>query len=74
MIEHAFQTDKLGNINTARIFGLMRVKIEDEKWIRAMEALKDSIQVTATSQYLRLYEREGESTQYKQIALDIAGL
>ena len=74
LIEHAFQTDKLGNINTARIFGLMRVKIEDEKWIRAMEALKDSIQVTATSQYLRLYEREGESTQYKQIALDIAGL
>ena len=74
LIEHAFQTDKQGNINTARIFSLMRVKIEDEKWIRAMDALKDSIQVTATSQYLRLYEREGDSTQYKQIALDIAGL
>ena len=74
LIEHAFQTDKQGNINTGRIFGLMRVRIDHAKWQLAMEALKDSIQVTATSQYLRLYEREGESTQYKQIALDIAGL
>ncbi|WP_020160552.1 DUF3164 family protein [Methylobacter marinus] len=74
LVEHAFQTDKQGNINTARIFGLMRLKIEDAKWRQAMEALKDSIQITATSQYLRLYERVGESDKYQQIAMDIAGL
>lgn len=74
LIEHAFQTDKQGNINTARIFGLMRLKIDDAKWQEAMNALKDSIQITATSQYLRLYERVGDSDQYRQIALDIAGL
>jgi len=74
LIEHAFQTDKQGNISTSRIFGLMRVKIDHEKWQRAMEALKDSIQITSTSQYLRLYERMGETEQYRQIAMDIAGL
>lgn len=74
LVEHAFQTDKQGNINTGRVFGLMRVKIDHPKWQQAMEALKDSIQVTATSQYLRLYERIGDSDKYQQIALDIAGL
>lgn len=74
LVEHAFQTDKQGNINTGRIFGLMRVKIEHPKWLQAMEALKDSIQVTSSSQYLRLYERVGDGEQYQQIAMDIAGL
>jgi hypothetical protein len=74
LIEHAFQTDKQGNINTARIFSLMRVKIEHPKWKQAMEALKDSIQITSTSQYLRLYERVDDTDQYRQIAMDIAGL
>jgi hypothetical protein len=74
LVEHAFQTDKQGNINTARIFGLMRLKIDDAKWQQAMQALKDSIQITSTSQYLRLYERVNDSDKYQQIAMDIAGL
>lgn len=74
LVEHAFQTDKQGNINTARIFSLMRLKIDDKKWQTAMQALKDSIQITSTSQYLRLYERIEDSDKYRQIALDIAGL
>lgn len=74
LIEHAFQTDKQGNINTARVFGLMRLKMDGEKWAQAMNALKDSIQITSTSQYLRLYERIGNTDQYQQIAMDIAGL
>lgn len=74
LVEHAFQTDKQGNINTARIFSLMRLKIDDAKWQEAMNALKDSIQITSTSQYLRLYERVGDTERYQQIPLDIAGL
>jgi hypothetical protein len=74
LVEHAFQTDKQGNINTARVFGLMRVKIEHHKWMQAMEALKDSIQIANSSQYLRLYQRMGETDRYQQVSLDIAGL
>ncbi len=74
LVEHAFQTDKQGNINTARIFSLMRLKIDDAKWQEAMNALKDSIQITSTSQYLRLYERVGDNGKYQQISLDMAGL
>lgn len=74
LVEHAFQTDKQGNINTARIFSLMRLKIDNAKWQEAMNALKDSIQITSTSQYLRLYERVGDNGKYQQISLDMAGL
>jgi len=74
LIEHAFQTDKEGNINKGRVFGLMRLKIDDAKWIKAMEALKDSIQIASSSEYMRVYERIGQTDQYKQIALDIAGI
>jgi hypothetical protein len=74
LVEHAFQTDREGKINTGRIFSLMRVKIEHPKWLKAMDALRDSIKAESTSQYLRLYERVGESDKYKQISMDIAGL
>lgn len=77
LVEHAFQTDKQGKINTTRIFSLMRLKINDSKWQKAMDALKDSIQIDSSCQYLRLYERvkdEKGTEVYKQITLDIAGL
>lgn len=73
LIEHAFQTDKQGNINRSRIFGLMRLKIDDAKWITAMDALKDSIQVTSSTEYMRVYERIDNSDQYKRINLDMQG-
>ncbi len=74
LIEHAFQADKEGQLNTGRVLGLMRLSIEDEKWKRAMEAIKDSMQVASTCSYLRIYERVGDSDRYQQISLDIAGL
>lgn len=77
LVEHAFQTDRQGNLNTARIFGLMRLDIKDDKWTRAMEVLKASIQVTNTSEYLRLYERDDSETgmgKYRQISIDLAGV
>jgi len=74
LIEHAFQTDKEGKLNTGRILSLMRLSIDDEKWKRAMEAIKDSMQVSSTTSYLRIYERVGDSDRYQQISLDLAGL
>lgn len=72
LIEHAFQTDKQGNINTARVLSLM--KIDDPEWQKAMGILKDSIQIISSKSYLRLYERMGDEGKFEQIALDIAGL
>jgi len=74
IIEQAFDTDQEGKINTGRILTLMRLEINDPTWQRAMTALKDSIKVTATVPYLRLYKRQHISGKYAQIPLDIAAL
>lgn len=74
LIEHAFQTDKQGNINTGRVLGLMKLKISHDKWKKAMEALKDSISIASSKSYMRLYERTGDEGKYEQISLDISSL
>lgn len=75
LIEHAFQTDKEGKINTGRVLGLMSLKIDDDEgWTIAMKALRDSITVVSTAKYIRLYERIGKTDQYKQISLDMSGI
>ena len=74
LVEHAFQADKEGKINIGRILGLMRLAIDNAKWKRAMDAIRDSMQVAATTSYLRVYERQGETARYQQVALDLAAL
>lgn len=73
LIERAFNVDKEGNLNTSRILGLRRVEIQDPRWLRAMQAISESVQVVNSKAYVRLYERVGETDQYVPIALDVAG-
>lgn len=72
LIEHAFQTDKQGNINTARIFSLMKLEIKDPEWVLAMQAIKESIQVSGSKSYLRIYKRIDNTDNYQPISLNIA--
>jgi hypothetical protein len=73
LINNAFQVDKEGNISTSRVLGLRRLKIKDEKWVKAMEAMSDSIQIVTTKQYVRIYERN-EQGKYDHLGLDFAGV
>jgi hypothetical protein len=73
LVNNAFYVDKAGNINTARILGLRRLDISDPEWKRAMEAITESIQVSGSKEYLRVYTRE-ENGEYKQVPLDVAAL
>lgn len=74
LINDAFQVDKEGRINTARILGLRRLNIEDARWLRAMEAISDSLQVSGTTAYFRLYERQGDGERYASVPLDMAAI
>lgn len=73
LVEHAFQTDKQGKINIARIYSLLRLEINDDKWKDAMSALKDSMQVASSKTYMRIYERDQDGN-FQQISLDMAAL
>ncbi|MDR0472720.1 MAG: DUF3164 family protein [Treponema sp.] len=69
----AFQVDKTGKISTARVLGLRRLDIQDADWQKAMTAITESVQITGTKQYLRVYERDA-SGEYQMIPLDVAAL
>jgi hypothetical protein len=74
LINEAFQVDKEGNVNTGRILGLRRLAIEHPKWTTAMRAIVDSIRVTGSKPYVRLYERDDETEEYRPISLDLAAI
>ena len=71
LIDNAFQVDKEGNLSTARILGLRRVDIQDDRWQRAMQAISDSVQVVGSKDYVRFYERDS-LRKYQPISLDMA--
>ncbi|MGO1308628.1 MAG: DUF3164 family protein [Kluyvera intermedia] len=73
MVHHAFRVNKQGRIDINQVLSLRQLNIDDEKWNEAMDAAADAIQVTGTSQYLRIYERQTDGS-YKQISLDMAKL
>jgi Protein of unknown function (DUF3164) len=73
LINHAFQTDKEGKINTGRVLSLRRLDIKDEKWQQAMQAIADSMQTASTKPYIRFYKRDVKTLEYLPINLDVAG-
>jgi len=74
LINHAFQTDKEGKINTARVLGLRRLDIKDETWQQAMQAISDSMQTASTKPYIRFYKRHEGTGEYLPISLDVAAV
>jgi len=73
LIDYAFQVDKEGRINTARILGLRRLDIQDERWQRAMTAIAESLRVASATTYVRVLQRNAQG-KYSAIPLDLASL
>ena len=74
MIDDAFRADRNGELRTARILALRRHDIDDPRWIKAMEAIGDALQVVGSKSYIRVYERIKDTENYRQIPLDIAAV
>ncbi len=74
IIDSAFQVDKEGNLDTGRILTLRRLDITDERWLRAMTALNDSLQVQCSTSYIRIYERDDIGQKWRPVSLDLAGV
>jgi hypothetical protein len=74
LVQQAFQTDKEGNLNVGRILALRRLEITDERWKEAMKAIGESVQVIGTKQYVRIYERVGDTGRYVPIPLDMVAV
>lgn len=70
LVDHAFRVSKSGHIDVNQVLSLRQLNIDDPDWLLAMQAAVDAIQVTGTSQYLRLYERDAHG-RYIQMSLDL---
>lgn len=72
VVTRAFNTDKEGQINRAEIFSLLRLEIEDERWKRAMQAIRDAMRVVGSKTYVRVYRRESFDAPWLAVTLDLA--
>ena len=72
IVNRAFQVDKEGVVNRAELFMLLRVAIEDARWQRAMDAIRDSIRVIGSKTYFRFYERPAPDAPWQAISIDLA--
>ena len=72
IVTRAFNTDREGQINKAELFMLLRLEIEDERWNRAMDAIRASIRVTGSKEYVRFYRRRNLEAAWEAVTIDIA--
>lgn len=72
IVNRAFSVDREGKINRAELFMLLRVGIEDPRWQRAMDAIRDSIRVIGSKTYIRFQQRESADAAWRSITIDLA--
>lgn len=74
LVNDSFRVNKEGDVSVARMTDLLRMNITDAKWLLAMQAISDAMTVVGSSSYVRVYERIGDSGQYRAISLDLAAV
>jgi hypothetical protein len=72
IVTRAFSVDKQGQINRAEIFALLRHDIRDERWQRAMLAIRDAMRVVGSKTYVRCYERDRQDADWRPVTIDLA--
>ncbi len=72
LITDAFEVDKEGELNTGRILSLRRIKINDERWKQAMDAISESLRIAVSKTYINFREKDSNG-KYNNIPLDLAG-
>jgi hypothetical protein len=72
IVQRAFNVDKEGKINRAELFMLLRVEIDDARWKRAMDALRESIRVIGSKTYIRFYRRASADARWEAVTIDLA--
>lgn len=72
LVDRVFAVDKEGQISHAGLFMLLRVPITDERWLRGMQAIRDSMRVVGKRKYVRFYVRSTPNGTWSAVALDLA--
>lgn len=71
LVNRVFSVEKEGQINRGELFSMLAMEIADERWQRAMDAIRDSIRVIGTKAYLRFRIRD-EDGAWSTVTIDLA--
>ncbi|MCW2412015.1 MULTISPECIES: DUF3164 family protein [unclassified Sphingobium] len=72
IINRAFDVDNQGRVNRNDLLSLLRLEFADERWKKAMQAIRDSFRVVGSKRYIRLYQRDTGDGQWRAISIDVA--
>jgi hypothetical protein len=72
IVTRAFNVDKAGQINRSEIFMLLRQDIGDERWQRAMQAIRDAMRIVGSKTYVRCYRRPHVDAAWEPVTIDLA--
>lgn len=72
IVMNAFHTEQAGQVNRSELIKLTRLSIEDERWQRGMQAIRDAQRVIGTKQYIRCYQRDRFDGPWKAVSIDMA--
>lgn len=71
LVNNVFSVEKEGQINRGELFSLLAIEHSDERWQRAMDAIRDSIRVIGTKAYLRFRVRDDQGA-WSTVTIDLA--
>jgi len=74
IVFEAFDVDRDGKLNTRRILGLRRIKIDDPDWLRAMEVISEALQLEGSKEYLRVYTRPSPRSKWQLVNLNMSSI
>lgn len=72
VVTGAFDTDKEGKINRTAILKLLRLDIDDPRWLNAMDAIREAMRIIGSKTYLRFYQRSCCTDPWQAITIDLA--
>lgn len=72
LVEHAFRTDKEGQVSREAVFSLRKIDIDDGRWKSAIQAINDSIRIQGSKTYLRFYRRLRPTDSWVNVTIDLA--
>lgn len=74
IVNDAFKVDRQGRIPVSKVLDLRRHKISDAAWLKAMDAISDSVTAVGSATYVRFYRRSETTGEYLPIPLTAAAV
>lgn len=74
IVDEAFNVDKKGSVNKMMILRLLNIEIKDAEWMKAMNMIRESIDVTGTRKYLSFRKRTNCEEKFESLNLNFSSM